>query len=263
MPRVCFDQLQSVGENGQRGQAEEVHLQQAHLFDGDHVEGGDDFVVLGPVQRDQFSERARRNYYAGRVHAGVAHHAFEFFCSLNQLANLAIFFHGLAELRGVFDGLIERDIELRGDHLRDAVDIGVRDVHGAAYIFDRGFRGHGAEGDDLRHIVAAIFLRDVVDDFAAPVHAEIDVDIGHGNALWIQEALEEQFVLQRVDIGDSERVRNQRSGGRAAARADGNVVLFSVANEIPDDEEISGEFHLLDDREFALQALLVIGDRML
>jgi hypothetical protein len=85
------------------------------------------------------------------------------------------------------------------DHLGDAVDVGVGNVHGAADIFDRGLGRHGAEGDDLRYVLAAVFLRDVVDHFAAAVHAEIDVDIGHRNALGIEEALEEQLVLQRID----------------------------------------------------------------
>ncbi len=163
----------------------------------------------------------------------------------------------------IFDGLLQRDVQLGRHHLGDAVDVGVRDVHGAAHVFDGGLRGHGAEGDDLGDVVAAVFLRDVLDDFAAAVHAEIDVDVGHGHALGIQEALEEQFVLQRVDVGDAERVGDQRSGGRSAAGADRNVVLFGVADEVPDDQEISGELHLLDDAEFALQALLVVGDGVL
>ena len=136
-----------------------------------------------------------------------------FFAVSHQLANLAVFFHGLAQLRRIFDGLIECDVELRGDHLGDAIDIGVGDVHGAANVLDGGFGGHGAEGNDLGNVVAAVLLRDVVDDFAAAIHAEIDIDIRHGDALGIQEALEEQLVLQGIDIGDAEGVGDQRSGG--------------------------------------------------
>ena len=66
------DQLHCIGQNRQCGQAEKVHLQQAHLFDGDHVEGGDDFVVLRLVQRNQISQRLRRNHHSSRMHAGVA-----------------------------------------------------------------------------------------------------------------------------------------------------------------------------------------------
>ena len=55
-------------------------------------------------------------------------------------------------------------------------------------------------------LVAAIFLGDVLDHFAAAAHAEIDIDIRHGDALRIQEALEEQIVLQRIHVRDLQRV---------------------------------------------------------
>jgi len=43
-------------------------------------------------------------------------------------------------------------------------------------------------------------VRDVIDEFAAPAHAEVDIDIGHRNAFGIEEALEEQVVLERIDV---------------------------------------------------------------
>ena len=148
------------------------------------------------MQRDQFGERARRNHHSGGVHAGIAHQAFELFGRVEQLADLRLAFVGLRQRRRILDRLLQLDVQRGGDHLGDAVHVGVRHVHGAAHVFDRGLRGHGAEGDDLRDIFPPVLARDVIDDFAAAVHAEIHVDIGHGNAFGIQEALEEQFVLQ-------------------------------------------------------------------
>ena len=46
--------------------------------------------------------------------------------------------------------------------------------------------------------------RDVVDDAVAAVHAEVDVEVRHRHALGIQEALEQQVVAQRIEIGDAE-----------------------------------------------------------
>src|SRR5208282_5899584 len=209
------------------------------------------------------SERARRDDYTRSVNAGVADHPFQLLRGLNQFAYLPILLHRLAQLGGVFDGLVERDVELGRNHFRDAVDIAVRDVHGAADILDRRLRRHRAEGNDLRHIVAAVFLGDVADDFAAAVHAEIDVDIRHGNAFGIQEALEEQLMLQRVEVGDSQSIRNQRSRGRTAPWAYWNVMFLGVADKVPDNKEIAGKLHLLDDCQFAFQALVVVGDGVL
>ena len=114
-------------------------------------------------------------------------------------------------------------LSVRRDQLGDCVDVGEAHIEHAAHVFDRGARAQGAEGDDLRHLLAAILLGDVLDHFAAPVRAEIDVDIGHADALRIQEALKQQAVLQRVDIGDLHGVADQAAGGRTASRADRNA----------------------------------------
>ena len=138
-------------------------------------------------------------------------------------ANLRIVLVCLLQLRGFLQRIFELDIQRRRHHFCDAIHIAVRHVHGPTYVFDRRLCRHGAEGDDLRDVFPSIFLRDVVDHFAAPVHAEINVDIRHGDALRIQKALKKQFVLQRIDVGDAKRIRNQRSSRRTAARAHRNL----------------------------------------
>jgi hypothetical protein len=163
-------------------------------------------------------------------------------------------------MRGLlFDGLFERDIENAGHHFGDALDIGERDFEDAAHVFDGGARAEGIERDDLRHLLAAVLLRDVLDHFAAAVHAEVHVDVGEADALGIEEALEEQTVLQRVDVGDLHRVADQAAGGRSAARAYRDAVIFRVADEVPNYQEVAGELHVLDHLDFAIQALGVLG----
>ncbi len=51
------DQPQGVVDDGEGGEPEEVHLQQAQLFDRLHVVGGDDFVVLRTMQRNKVGQR--------------------------------------------------------------------------------------------------------------------------------------------------------------------------------------------------------------
>jgi len=59
-----------------------------------------------------------------------------------------------------------------------------------------------AEGNDLRDLVAPVFLLHVANDFVAPVLAEIDVEIGHRNALGIEKALEQKPETDRIEISD-------------------------------------------------------------
>ncbi len=87
------------------------------------------------------------------------------------------------------------------------------------------------------------YLRgDVVDDLAAPALAEVDVDVGQRDALGVEEALEDQVVLDRIDVGDAEAVGDEAAGGRAAARPDRDALLAGVADEVPDDQEVPGYF---------------------
>ena len=176
---------------------------------------------------------------------------------------MRVFLVGFLELGRFPDRILQLDIERRGYHLGDAIDVAVRHVHGPTDVLDRRLRRHGAERDDLRDVLAAVLSRDIFDHLAATVHAEIDVDVGHRNAFGIQEALKEQFVLQRIDVGDLERIGHQRARGRAAPRPHRNVMLFGVADEVPHDQEVSGKLHLLDNGDFARQPLLVVRQAVL
>ena len=107
-------------------------------------------------------------------------------------------------------------------------------------------------------LVLAVLLLDVLDDLVAPVHAEVDVEVGHRHALGVQEALEQQVELERIEVGDAQRVRDERAGARAAARPDRDAVLLRPVDEVPDDEEVAREPHLLDDAELDPAALAVL-----
>src|SRR6266478_8358284 len=90
----------------------------------------------------------------------------------------------------------------------------------------------------------------------ATVVGEVDVHIGHRDPLGVQEALEEEAVTDRVDVRDPEAVRGERPGRGAAAGPDGDPLLARVMDEVPDDQEVAGESHLLDDRELVVEARL-------
>ena len=60
-----------------------------------------------------------------------------------------------------------------------------------------------------------------------------------------------------------QRIGDQRTRGRTAARPHRDAVLARVADEIPDDQEVSGKLHLLNDGEFPRQTLLVFRQTVL
>ena len=148
----------------------------------------------------------------------------------------------LLERRVLLERLVERHVERRRNQLGDLVDVGERHVEHAADVADHGLRLHRAEGDDLGDVLAAVLAGDVVDHLAAAALAEVDVDVGQRHALGVEEALEDQVEVDRIDVGDPHAAGDQAAGRRAAARADRNALLARVADEVPDDQEVPGYF---------------------
>src|SRR5208282_1432429 len=259
---VLPDEVYSIVEDGEGGKAEEIHFEEAEFFERVHVVLRGDFLAVVFVERDELDEGLRRDDHAGGVSGGVAGEALEAAGHVHQLDVALVFFNGGAELGGFGQSLVQLDVQLDGDELGQAIHFAEGETEGAARVFDGGLGGERAEGDDLRHVFAAVGLGDVVNHLAAAPHAEINVDIGERDALGIQEALEEQAVLERVHVSDAERVAHQAAGGGAAPGADRNALRARVADEIPDDEEIAGRTHFLDDVDFVRQALLVFGERV-
>ena len=200
---MALDQLEGIRDDGERGQAQEIHLEERQFLQAVHVVLRDNFVFVGLVERDDLAQRQRRNHHARRVDAGVARHALQALGHFENFFDFGIGAGQRIELRLHLARLLQLDVERHGgDQLGDAVDFAEAHVEHAAHVFDGGARAHGAEGDDLGHLLAPVFFGDVLNHFAAPAGAEIDIDIGHGDALGIQEALEQQPVGERIDVGD-------------------------------------------------------------
>ena len=222
-----LDQPQGVLDQGERGQPQEVHLEQRQFFQAAHVELRHDFVAVRLVQRDQLLERLRRNHDARRVHRTVAREALQAQRHVQNIIDRRIFLPQLREPGFLLDRLGKRNVQDVGHQLRDAVHVGERHFEHAPHVFDRRARAQRVERDDLRHLLPAVLLGDVLDHLAAAVHAEIHVDIRHAHALRIEEALEQQPVLQRVDVRNRHRIAHQAAGRRPAPRAHRDPHLLS------------------------------------
>ena len=189
----------------------------------------------------------------------VADEALERLREVDDLAHLRVGVVCGLELGARLQRVLEVDLRPLRDHLRDPVDLAVRHLEHAAGVPHRGPGEHGAEGDDLRDPVAAVFLLDVVDDAIPAGDGEVDVHVGHGLAARVEEALEQEVVPNGVDVRDLERVGGDGSRGRSSTRADLDAVLLREADEVPDDQEVVRETHLLDRLQLELETVLELG----
>src|SRR5262249_8464635 len=102
---------------------------------------------------------------------------------------------------------------------------------------------------DLRHAVAAIALLYVADHLVAAVLAEVDIEVRHRHAFRIEETLEQQPEADRIEVGNGERIGDERASARAAARPNWNALRFRPRNEVGNNKEVPRIFHLPDDTE--------------
>ena len=147
--------------------------------------------------------------------------------------------------------------------LGDLVAEGVRKAQGTGGVLDRGLGLDGAVRDDLRDLIGPVLLRGVADHLAAPTLVEVHVDVRHRHAVRVQEPLEDQTVLDRVEFGDPQRPCDERAGRRTTPGTHADPVLLGVTHEVSDDKEVTRVPHLVDDRDLVigLQTVLV-GDRV-
>ena len=244
--------IQGIADHREGAEAQEVHFQQAQTLDGAHgILGGDDIVVA--LEGDVFHDGFAGDKDARRVGGGVARHAFQGHGGVNQLLHAGLFVHHLAQGGRKVQGFFQGHAQIHGHGFGHGVGFLVAHTQNPAHVAHDAAGCHGAEGDDLTHVVGAVFPGHVVDDFRAALVAEVHVDIRHGNALRVQEALEEELVAQGIQHGDAQGVGHDGTGAAAAAGAHHDAVGFGPVDEVPDDEEVVHIAHFFDDAELVFQ----------
>src|SRR5690606_24496467 len=212
-------------------------------------------VIAVAIEGDRVDQRRIADHDACGVGRAVAVETFEAQREIEELGDAVIGVPHADEVGVGLEAIGELDARAGGDLLRDRVDLGERDPQDTADVAQHRARGHRSEGDDLADAILSVFLADVFDHPFASIHAEIDVDIRHGDALRVEEALEEEIVAERVDVRDPEGVRDHAARRGAAPGADGDAILAGEVDEVPDDKEVVDVTHLADHVDLVIETL--------
>ena len=268
---ALHDELARDLQDGECGQPQEVELHQANRLHIVLVVLTDCRFAAGLlVERAKIGQLARGDEHTAGVHADVAGHALQLAGQLQQ--GLDVFFFGLTfgqqrlSLTGIDVFVIllavgrrqlQRDVGARlvGNELGNAIAKGVAHVQHTPHIAHHTARGHGAESGNLAHGVLAVLVLHIVDHQVAVGLAKVDVKVGHGHPLGVQKPLEQQVVLQRVQVGNLERIRHQTAGTRAPAWPHRAAIVFGPVDEVAHDQKVTREAHLQNGGQLKLQAL--------
>ena len=142
----------------------------------------------------------------------VTHHTFELARHVPDFGGLFIDLDEVAQDFFLLVGFFQGHADFERDHLRQAVRQAVGLALHPRHVTDYSLGRHGTERDDLAYRIAAVFLGHVLDHAVAAVHAEVDVEVGHGDPFRVQEPLEQQVIFQRVKVGNLLNVSHQRTG---------------------------------------------------
>jgi len=143
--------------------------------------------------------------WSGRVHAGLADQPLDPAGGVDNLLDLCLGLVQRAELAcllvpgvALVEDRGQRDVLAhhgRRERLGDAIAERIRVAEHPAGVLDRGLGLDRAVGDDLRDPVRTPLLGHVPDHVGPAALVEVDVDVGHGHALWVEEALEDQAMV--------------------------------------------------------------------
>ena len=251
------DRVDRPVDDSQCLESEKVELDETGLLDIVEVELRNHAATgLVGIQRDVVGERRRRDDHSARVLADIAHRPLELVGHLHDFRGVFVARDEFAQFLFLRDSLFERHADLERDHFGKPIRQPERLVLDARHVANHQPGRHGAEGDDLADRIVSIKIRDVGNHPLPAFHAEVDVEVRHGDPLGIQQALENEPIVDRVQIRDAEAKRHQRSRPRAAA-TDRNFVLTRPDHELLDDQEVPREAHLDDDAEFVFKALTI------
>ena len=173
-----------VGNDRQVSEAEEVHLHQADLADRGHRELRDDDVFVDR-QRHVRTRFLRRQHDPGGMRRGILGHTLHPHRRIDQLFDQRIIFVDRFQVVGFLQRFFDRDMQLVGHEFSQPVDLRQRHGKGAADVADDAARRHRTKGDDLGDVRMAVAFGHILDHFAAAFGAEVDIEVGHGDAFGV------------------------------------------------------------------------------
>ncbi len=183
-PVVRADVRDGFGDERHGAQAQEVHLQQAHVGGHRAVVLGDHHAALGV----QLGGHVVPNWVSadddGRgVHTLAAGQVLKRLGRVDDLLHVRVFRIGLAQVGVFVQCALQGHLRVVGDHLGNLVGEVNRVVEHAGGVLHGSLRLHLGVGDDVRDLVVAIQVADVLDHLQPPLVVEVHVDIGHFRSL--------------------------------------------------------------------------------
>ena len=248
------DMVDRIGNDGQRAQPQEVHFEQAERLHIVFVELCDK-RPLGDPYRHLICKRRFCDHDTGCVNGGITRQSLNLSRKIDDPARRLILLIALAKVRRFLKRSIQRYVKLCRDEFCDCRHLAERHLEYACDIANGAFCAHCAKGCNLRNMILTVTFLDIRNNPSAVDVVKINIDIRHRHALGVKKALKEECVLEGIDVRNAEQIGNDAACCRSAPRSDGHAVFPCVVDKIPNDEEVAGISHVVNDAKLIIKPL--------
>ena len=197
----------------------------------------------------------RRDNNTGGMRACVTRQSLHTLRKVNQLLDLRTRVVCLTEVLAAVQRLLQRNAQLTRNQLGDFVYLAVAHAQCLAYVAHCRARLQCAEGNNLRHTLLSVTAHHVIQHLITLHIAEVGINIRHAYAFRIQKAFEQQMITQRFNIRYAQQIGHDTACRTATSRTDRNIMTATVVDEVPDNEEVAGVAHRVDDVQLKVQTL--------
>ena len=261
------DDVDALFDEREHAQRQEVDLDHAGVVDGVLVPLAD--VAAGhaaPFDGHELGDGLGGDDHAADVLREVARHAVDLRRQRHEVApeGSAGLVAELRQRRHLFRQVVGVP---RVDALRQLVELRFRQAERFADVADGGAHLVADDLADEGRVVRAELVVDAQDERFADVAGEVEVDVRHGGAFFVEEAAEEEVVAQRVDVGEADEIADERADrgaasasrrqpGEASGRGAAHLrrLLARHLQQLPVDEEEAGEAALAHHAQLLAQA---------
>ena len=253
-----LDPAHGVRHGREASLPQDVDLDQADLLHGIHVVLAHHDPLGGPLQGDPPVQQLASHHEPPGMDREVPGEAVDRRRAVKGRDVRFLPQGEVPRLRVGGDRFVGIAFQPAGKEPGEMVDVRRGGAEGEGRIAEGGAEPVGHEGGDHGHVPCPVLPIDVIDHLVAPLPADIHVDVRAAGPLGVEEALEVEVVLHRVDAGHSQQEGHHRAGGRTAPHGR-DLPRPGEGDEIVNDEEVAGEPHGVDDPELLLDALHHLG----
>ena len=149
-------------------------------------------------------------------------------------------------------------MQLAGNGIAPLIAVKLTEAKHPRHIANGLLSTKRAESDDLGHVVIPIPVMDILNELAAAIIRDIQINVRHLRPSRIEKPFKQQMVFNRIHFGNCQSKCHQRARRGTTPGTSHNPDFMGVVHHIPHYQEVIGEAHFINDFKLISEPLLIV-----